>query len=123
MSIVVPTFNAHVKFFNRNNDGKTIRFKEETNFLSRPIVAARSRPEINISKYFGDYEFLVVPKSLFHDDSKSVATKDKYVILRELEHLYPKINVTTLTEESESVIYLMTWQLLIELTFKSERML
>ena len=30
----LPTFNANVKSFKRNIDGKTIRFKEETNFIS-----------------------------------------------------------------------------------------
>ena len=55
-------------------------------------MAIRSRSEIDISKYFGDYEFLVVPKSLFHDDGKLVATKDKYFVLQELEYLYPEIN-------------------------------
>ena len=73
-------------------------------FMSRLLLAARSRPEIDLSKYFGDYEFLVVPKSLFHDDGKLVPTKNKYVILQELEHLYPKINFTTLIKESERVI-------------------
>ena len=98
------TFNTNAKSFKTNIHGKTIRFKEERNLMSRLIVAARSRPEIDISKYFGDYEFSVVPRSLFHDDGKLVPTKDKYVILQELEHLYPEINLTTLIEENESVI-------------------
>ena len=59
--------------------------------MSRLIVAARSRPEIDISKYFGDYEFSVVPKSLFLDDRKLVPIKDKYVILQELEHLISQL--------------------------------
>ena len=85
----LSAFNANVTSFKTNIDGKTIRFKEERNFMSRLIVAAISRPEIDISKYFGDYEFSVVPKSLFHDDGKLVPTKDKYVILQKLEHLDP----------------------------------
>ena len=87
--IKLSAFNANVTSFKTNIDGKTIRFKEERNFMSRLIVAAISRPEIDISKYFGDYEFSVVPKSLFHDDGKLVPTKDKYVILQKLEHLDP----------------------------------
>ena len=55
--------------------------------MARLIVGVRSIPEIDISKYFGDYEFLVVPKSLLHDDGKLVTGKNKYVILQELEHL------------------------------------
>ena len=82
----------------------TIRFKEEINFISRLIVAATSRAETDISKYFGDYEFSLVPKSLFHDDGKLLPTKDKYVTLQELENLHPEINFTTLIEENESVI-------------------
>ena len=34
---------------------KKIRFKEERNFISRLIVAARSRPENDMIKYFGDW--------------------------------------------------------------------
>ena len=72
-----------------------IRFKEDRIFMSRLIVAARSRGEIGIIKCFGHYEFSVVPKSLFQDDWKLVRTNDKYVILQELEDLYPEINFTT----------------------------
>ena len=50
--------------------------------MSRLIAAARSRPEIDISKYFGYYEFSVVPKSLFLDDGKLVPTKDKCYFTR-----------------------------------------
>ena len=46
--------------------------------MSRLIVAARSRPEIDKIKYLGDHQFLVVPKSLFPDDGKLVPTKGKY---------------------------------------------
>ena len=60
----LPTFNINAKSFKTNIDGKTIRFKEERNLMSRLIEAARSRPEID--KYFGDYEFSVVPRSLLH---------------------------------------------------------
>ena len=49
--------------------------------MSRLTVADRRRPEIVISKYFGDYEFPVVPKSLFHDDGKLVPKKDKYIVI------------------------------------------
>ena len=53
----LPTFNANVKSFKINIDGKTIRFKEERNLMPRLIVAARSRPEIDVNKYFGDMSF------------------------------------------------------------------
>ena len=35
-----------------------------------------------------------------------VQTKDKYVILQELEHLYPEINFTTLIEDSEKCYHI-----------------
>lgn len=52
--------------------------------MSRLIVAARRRPEIDISKFFGDYEFLVVPNSLFHDNGKLVPTKVFFTRVRKL---------------------------------------
>ena len=100
----LQAFNADVKSFKTDSDGKTTRFKEEINFNSRLILATRRRSEIDISKHFGDYAFSVVPKSFFHDDGKLVPTKDKYVILQELEHLHPEIDFTTLIEESQKVI-------------------
>ena len=48
----LPTFNANAKSFKTNIDGKIIRFKEERNLMSRLIVAARSRPEIDIRQVF-----------------------------------------------------------------------
>ena len=48
--------------------------------MSRLIVSGKSRTEIDISKYFGDYEFPVVTKSLFHDEGKLVPKKEKYII-------------------------------------------
>lgn len=41
-------------------DKKIIQFKEERNFVSRLIVAARSRPKIDISIYFDEHQFSAI---------------------------------------------------------------
>lgn len=50
--------------------------------MSRLIVSGKSRTEIDISKYFGDYEFPVVTKSLFHDEGKLVPKKKNILFER-----------------------------------------
>ena len=52
--------------------------------MSRFVVAARTRPEIDLPAYFGSYEFSVVPKSLFATDGYLRLSTDKASITQEL---------------------------------------
>lgn len=73
--------------------------------MSRLIVSGKSRTEIDISKYFGDYEFPVVTKSLFHDEGKLVPKKKNILFERSQKIcLYPEVNFTILIEENKSII-------------------
>ena len=53
----LPKINGNVTYFKTKIDGETTKFNEERNFLSRLIVVARSRPAIDICKYFDDYDY------------------------------------------------------------------
>ena len=47
----------------------------------------RTRPYIDLLSYLGDYEFSVVPRSLFTPDGQLYKSTDKSVILNEIENL------------------------------------
>ena len=97
----LPTFAANIKMTLNNN---VIKIKEERKLMARLIVAARSRPEIDLSNYFGEFEFSVVPKSMFSADGNLLKTSDKSVIVQEIEKQFPDINITNFTEDSDSVL-------------------
>ena len=48
------------------------------------VIAARTRPEIDLPAYFGSYEFSVVPKSLFATDGYLRLNTDEAIIAQEL---------------------------------------
>ena len=100
----LPTFAANIKSHKMTLNNNVIKIKEERKLMSRPIVAARSRPEIDLSNYFGEFEFSVVPKSLFSADGNLLKTSDKSVIVQEIEKQYPDINITSFREDSDSVL-------------------
>ena len=47
----------------------------------------RTRHDIDLPSYLGDYEFSVVPRSLFTPDGQLYKSTDKSVILNEIENL------------------------------------
>lgn len=49
---------------------KIYEMKEERNTMSRSLIAARKRPEMEIEQCIGEYKFSVVPRSLFSYDGQ-----------------------------------------------------
>ena len=52
--------------------------------MSRFLVAAKSRSEIDLPKYLGKYEFSAVPQSLFSMESEILRCKDKSKVAAEI---------------------------------------
>ena len=44
--------------------------KEHRELMNSFLTAFKKRPELNLEKYIGQYEFLVVPRSLSTSDGK-----------------------------------------------------
>ena len=65
-------------------DKQLANIKEERKLMSRFVIAARTRPEIDLPAYFCSYEFSVVPKSLFATDGCLCLSTDKASITQEL---------------------------------------
>ena len=86
----LPTFNSNIKSYKMNIH--VVKFKDERNFMSRLIIAAKSRPEIDVSKYLIEYEFSSVAKSLFSAVGNLLKTTDKHVMLQKLEKSFPWTN-------------------------------
>ena len=64
----LPTFAKNRAQTKLTIDKQLVNIKEERKLMSRFVIAARTRPEIDLPAYFGSCEFSVVPKSLFATD-------------------------------------------------------
>ena len=84
-------------------------------------MASRSRPEIDLPNIFGNYEFSVVPLSLFARDGSLYYGKDESVIAKELREFEPE-EIGTQEEDSESrnVIIIDAMAIVNEIDIKSE---
>ena len=84
-------------------------------------MASRSRPEIDLPNIFGNYEFPVVPLSLFARDGSLYYGKDESVIAKELREFEPE-EIGTQEEDSESrnVIIIDAMAIVNEIDIKSE---
>ena len=64
-----------------------IKIKEERSLLQRFIVISRSRPDLDLKECIGEYEFGVVPRSLFSADGCLLLPYDKSSMLHHLENM------------------------------------
>ena len=64
-----------------------VQVKEEHKLISRFLIVCRTRHDIDLPSYLGDYEFSVVPRPLFTPDGQLYKSTDKSVILNEIENL------------------------------------
>lgn len=55
--------------------------------MSRFLIAARKRPQLELEECIGNYEFSVVPKSLFTVDGQPLFCMDKSKILHHIEDM------------------------------------
>ena len=78
--------NELTKVVKTKIDGKVIQLKEERSLFSRFLITSRKRPEIDLESCLGNYEFSVVPKSLFTSDGEPLPCTDKSKLLHEIEN-------------------------------------
>ena len=80
----LPTFGKYCVQTKLTIDKQLVNIKEECKLMSRFVIAARTRPEIDLPAYFGSYEFSVVPNSLFATDGCLSLSTEKASIAQEL---------------------------------------
>ena len=83
---------ANLKTYKSKNASKAILFvdkvvkvKEERGLLQRFIIAARSRPDLDLKECIGKYEFGIIPRSLFASDGSVLLAYDKSKVQHQLE--------------------------------------
>ena len=103
----LPTFKNQGKKVTMTVEKKLVQLKEERTLLSRFLITARKRPEIDLEESIGNYEFTVVPHSMFTDDGQPLLSTDKAKLLHEIESLVteePLADVEYMDQNTKSVI-------------------
>ena len=90
----ITTFKIHVKSCNIKTKEGVVNIKEERKLMSRFIVASRTRQDIDLPHYFGEYEFSVVPRSLFNRYGVLIPSKDKSSVFHLIKDLSPASVIT-----------------------------
>ena len=83
----LPTFGSNFKTVTVKIKDQLVQVKERHKLTARFRIVCRTRPYIDLLSYLGDYEFSVVPRSLFTPDGQLYKSTDKSVILNEIENL------------------------------------
>ena len=83
----IGTFKSANAVSDMKAGDKLIKIKKERGLLQRFIVAARSRPDLDLKKYIGKYEFGLIPRSLFASDGSLLLAYDKAKVFNHLEAL------------------------------------
>lgn len=73
----LPTFKTTAKSLKKKVNGKIVSLKEEKTLITRFLVMARQRPEIDLPMLLGNFEFSVIPKSIFAVDGSVHPVNDK----------------------------------------------
>ena len=83
----LKTFKTQTKTIKSKVKQQLVEMKEEKNLLSRFLIAARKRPELELEKCIGSFEFSVVPKSLFSVDGELLPCNDKAKLMHHIEEM------------------------------------
>ena len=83
----LKTFKSHLAVIKKKVDGKVIQLREEKSLLSRFLLTSRKRPEIDLERCLGNFEFSIIPRSLFTSDGEPLACTDKSKVLHCIEEL------------------------------------
>ena len=83
----LKTFKTLKKTSKLKIGDRIIQLKEEKNLMTRFLVTARKRPELELEQCIGNYEFSVVPNSLFTVDGQPLPCTDKAKLMHHVEDL------------------------------------
>ena len=83
----LKSFKATKKCIKTKVGAKVVQLKEEKTLLTRFLITARKRPELDLEHYLGNFEFAVAPKALFTSDGQPLTCTDKSAIMHHIEKL------------------------------------
>ena len=78
----LPTFVNNIKIATMKVESQLVNIKTERK-LSRFLITATSKSEIDLSRYLGKYEFSAVPQALFSRKGEILTYKDKSKVATE----------------------------------------
>ena len=78
---------------------KVVELQKDRNLFARLMMVAKSRPEIDIKEAIGQYEFSVVPRSLFANDGTMFHCSMKSALMSVLEKTCESLD-TSRTDDS-----------------------
>jgi len=81
------TWKSATKVIRVKANDKVIELKEDRSLFSRMSLVAKSQPEIDIKEAVGEFEFNVVPKSMFAPDGSMLHCSCKSALMAILEKL------------------------------------
>jgi len=85
--IKLKTWTDAGKVVRMNVDNKALEIKENRSLFARMVIAARTRPDIDIHEAVGKYEFSNVSRALFASDGNELACQNKSSLMGLLEKL------------------------------------
>ena len=89
----LPTFVNNKKIVTVKIRNQLINIRAERKLMSTFIVAARSRPDIDLPSYLGKHEFSAVPRSLFTEEGDLIRCNDKSKMTAEMLQWLPVENI------------------------------
>ena len=78
---------------------KTVELKEDRSLFARMMMVCKARPEIDIKEAVGQYEFSIVPRSMFAADGTMFHCASKSTLMDILEKLDTEGNTDGSTKE------------------------
>ena len=83
----LPTFSENCASVKVKLKDKVATLREERRLLTRFLMAYRERPEVDLPTHLGEYEFSVVPRSMFNSDGRMLLATDKSSVMHEIEKM------------------------------------
>ena len=81
-----------------------IELQEDRAYFVRMMMVCKARPEIDIKEAVGEYEFSIVPRSMFAADGTMLHCSSKNTLMNILEKIDPRRNTEGSTEEVLPVV-------------------
>ena len=69
-----------------------IELKEDRSLFARMMMVCKARPEIDIKEAVGEYEFSIVPRSMFAANGTMLHCSPKSTLMNILEKMDPRRN-------------------------------
>jgi len=99
----LPTFASMNKVVRVKVKDKEFALKEQSSLMTRLLITARKRPEVDLEQIIGEYEFSVVPRSMFNNDGSFLIETSKSVIMHQIEIMIDDDQDESMENEEDTI--------------------